>query len=100
MAKLLFYGFFFALAVKAAVFPFHQWFTKALVAPAPVCALLHAVAVVMAGAVGIVRLVYVLYGVDLGQSMNLWLPFAYLTSFTILFGSSMAIFQEELKKRG
>ena len=99
MAKLLFYGFFFAMAVKSAVFPLHQWLTKAMVAPAPVSALLHAVAVVKAGAFGIVRLVYELYGVDLVQSMNLWQPLAYLTAFTILFGSSMAIFQEELKKR-
>ncbi len=99
MAKILFYGFFFAMAVKSAVFPLHQWLTKAMVAPAPVSALLHAVAVVKAGAFGIVRLVYELYGVDLVQSMNLWQPLAYLTAFTILFGSSMAIFQEELKKR-
>ncbi len=99
MAKLLFYGFFFAMAVKSAVFPLHQWLTKAMVAPAPVSALLHAVAVVKAGAFGIVRLVYELYGASLVQGMHLWQPLVYLTAFTILFGSSMAVFQEELKKR-
>ncbi|MFN4319135.1 MAG: proton-conducting transporter membrane subunit [Aquificaceae bacterium] len=99
MAKLLFYGLFFATAVKAAVFPLHQWLTRAMVAPAPVSALLHAVAVVKAGAFGIVRLVYELYGVELVQGMNLWQPLAYLTAFTIIFGSLMAVFQEELKKR-
>ncbi|MFN3598251.1 MAG: proton-conducting transporter membrane subunit [Aquificaceae bacterium] len=99
LGKLLFYGFFFAMAVKAAVFPLHQWLTRAMVAPAPVSALLHAVAVVKAGAFGIIRLVYELYGVELVQSMELWQPLAYLTAFTILFGSFMAVFQEELKKR-
>ena len=98
-ATFLFYGFFFGMAVKSAIFPLHAWLTSAMVAPAPVSALLHAVAVVKAGAFGIVRLVYELYGVDLIQAMNLWQPLAYLAGFTILFGSFMAVFQEELKKR-
>lgn len=99
LAKFLFYGLFFGMAVKSAVFPLHGWLTKAMVAPAPVSALLHAVAVVKAGAFGVVRLVYDLYGVQLVQSMNLWQPLAYLVGFTIVFGSFMAVFQKELKKR-
>ncbi|MEJ5339545.1 MAG: proton-conducting transporter membrane subunit [Aquificaceae bacterium] len=98
-AVLLFYGLFFGMAVKAAVFPLHGWLTRAMVAPAPVSALLHAVAVVKAGAFGVVRLVYDLYGVQLVQSMNLWQFLAYLAGFTIAFGSLMAVFQSELKKR-
>ncbi|WP_256461067.1 proton-conducting transporter transmembrane domain-containing protein [Blastococcus sp. PRF04-17] len=49
-------------AVKAAVFPLHGWLPRAMVAPAPVSALLHAVAVVKAGAFGIVRVVHDVYG--------------------------------------
>ncbi len=99
LASLLFYGLFFGMAVKAAVFPLHGWLTRAMVAPAPVSALLHAVAVVKAGAFGVVRLVYDLYGVETVQSLGLWQPLAYLAGFTIAFGSLMAVFQKELKKR-
>ena len=99
LAGLLFYGLFFGMAVKAAVFPLHGWLTRAMVAPAPVSALLHAVAVVKAGAFGVVRLVYDLYGVETVQSLSLWQPLAYLAGFTIAFGSLMAVFQKELKKR-
>ncbi|MGM3057737.1 proton-conducting transporter transmembrane domain-containing protein, partial [Bacillus cereus group sp. BC334] len=49
------------LAVKAAMVPFHGWLPRAMVAPAPVSALLHAVAVVKAGAFGIMRIIYDLY---------------------------------------
>jgi len=51
------------LGVKAALVPLHGWLPQAMIAPAPVSALLHAVAVVKAGAFGIVRVVYDLYGV-------------------------------------
>ncbi len=56
------------LGVKAALVPLHGWLPQAMVAPAPVSALLHAVAVVKAGAFGIVRVVYDLYGVEFAQS--------------------------------
>ena len=52
------------LGVKAALVPLHGWLPQAMVAPAPVSALLHAVAVVKAGAFGIVRVVYDVYGVE------------------------------------
>jgi multicomponent Na+:H+ antiporter subunit D len=50
--------------VKAALVPLHGWLPRAMVAPAPVSALLHAVAVVKAGAYGIVRVTFDLYGVE------------------------------------
>lgn len=50
--------------VKAAVFPLHGWLPKASVAPTPVTALLHAVAVVKAGAFAVIRLTYYSYGTD------------------------------------
>ncbi len=99
VATLLFYGLFFGMAVKAAVFPLHGWLTRAMVAPAPVSALLHAVAVVKAGAFGVIRLVYDLYGAHTVQALNLWQALAYLAGWTIVFGASMAVFQSELKKR-
>ena len=55
---------FMGFGVKAAVFPLHFWLPKASVAPTPVTALLHAVAVVKAGVFAIVRLTYYVYGVD------------------------------------
>lgn len=99
MASLLFYGLFFGMAVKSAIFPLHSWLIRAMVAPAPVSALLHAVAVVKAGAFGVMRLVHDLYGVQLVQSMHLWQSLSYLAGFTIIFASFMAVFQSELKKR-
>lgn len=87
------------LGVKAALFPLHGWLPKAMVAPAPVSALLHAVAVVKAGAFGIVRLVYDVYGIDLVQQLGLGQLLAIVASFTILYGSVLALRQTDLKKR-
>lgn len=87
------------LGVKAALVPLHGWLPKAMVAPAPVSALLHAVAVVKAGAFGIVRVIYNVYGVEFSQTLGLLLPLAVLASITILYGSFRAIQQVDLKKR-
>ena len=61
--RLIFFMLVAGLGVKAALVPLHGWLPQAMVAPAPVSALLHAVAVVKAGAFGIVRVVYDVYGV-------------------------------------
>ncbi len=87
------------LGVKAALVPFHGWLPQAMVAPAPVSALLHAVAVVKAGAFGIVRVVYDVYGVVLAESLGLLAVLAVLTSATIIYGSVRALSQDGLKKR-
>ncbi len=87
------------LGVKAALFPLHGWLPVAMVAPAPVSALLHAVAVVKAGAFGLVRLVQDIYGVELAEDLNLLTPLAVLAAFTILYGSLRALTQDDLKKR-
>ncbi|RAK00812.1 proton-conducting transporter membrane subunit [Aliidiomarina maris] len=87
------------LGVKAALVPLHGWLPKAMVAPAPVSALLHAVAVVKAGAFGIVRVIYNVYGVEFAASLQLLLPLAILASITIIYGSVQAIRQLDLKKR-
>ena len=87
------------VGVKAAIVPLHGWLPQAMVAPAPVSALLHAVAVVKAGAFGVVRIVYEVYGVEFAQSMGLLLPLAIFAAMTILWGSFRALFQDNLKKR-
>ncbi|MEX1214808.1 proton-conducting transporter membrane subunit [Saccharospirillum sp.] len=87
------------LGVKAALFPLHGWLPRAMVAPAPVSALLHAVAVVKAGAFGIIRVVHDVYGISLAHTLNLMSPLLWLAAFTIIFGSVMALRQNEIKKR-
>ncbi len=87
------------LGVKAALIPLHGWLPQAMVAPAPVSALLHAVAVVKAGAFGIVRVVYYVYGIEFSNSLGLTLPLAMLAAATIIYGSLRALFQDELKRR-
>ncbi len=87
------------VGVKAAIVPLHGWLPQAMVAPAPVSALLHAVAVVKAGAFGVVRIVYEVYGVEFAQSLGLLLPLAGIAALTILWGSLRALFQDDLKKR-
>lgn len=87
------------VGVKAAIVPLHGWLPQAMVAPAPVSALLHAVAVVKAGAFGIVRIVYDIYGIELAASLGLLAPLAAFASLTIVWGSLRALYQDDLKKR-
>jgi len=85
--------------VKAALVPLHGWLPRAMVAPAPVSALLHAVAVVKAGAFGIVRVVYDVYGQTLAVDLGVTTPLAALAAATILYGSLQALRQDDLKRR-
>lgn len=87
------------LGVKAALVPFHGWLPQAMVAPAPVSALLHAVAVVKAGAFGIVRVVGDVYGVAATTKLGVTGPLAVLAAVTIIYGSLRALFQDDLKRR-
>ena len=86
------------LGVKAALVPLHSWLPRAMVAPAPVSALLHAVAVVKAGAFGLIRLVEDVYGFETASSLGLTQGLAMLAAFTILYGSTRALFQSDLKR--
>lgn len=97
--KIIFLLLIAGVGVKAALVPLHGWLPQAMVAPAPVSALLHAVAVVKAGAFGIVRIVYEVYGVEFAQSLDLLTPLAFLAAITIVWGSFRALFQDDLKKR-
>lgn len=87
------------LAVKTAMVPLHAWLPAAMVAPAPVSALLHAVAVVKAGAFGIVRVIYDVYGTALVAHLGLSLPLAVMASVTIIYGSLGALAQTDIKRR-
>jgi len=85
--------------VKAALVPLHGWLARAMVAPAPVSALLHAVAVVKAGAFGVLRVVEDVYGLELAASLNVLTPLAIAAAVTIVYGSLRAIAQDDLKRR-
>jgi multicomponent Na+:H+ antiporter subunit D len=85
--------------VKAAIMPLHGWLPSAMVAPTPVSALLHAVAVVKVGAFGILRTVYNVFGVDLLQELGVCDWLAVIATITILGASVIAIFQDNFKRR-
>ena len=84
---------------KAALMPFHRWLPAAMVAPTPVSALLHAVAVVKAGVFTILKVSVYLFGVDLiGQlAVADWL--AALAALSILLASLVAMTRDNLKAR-
>jgi len=98
---LLFVGFFLFLFgfAKGAVMPFHNWLPSAMVAPTPVSALLHAVAVVKVGVFSILRVVFNIYGIDLMTRTNLGVTAAYVVSFTIITASIVAMTKDNLKAR-
>jgi multicomponent Na+:H+ antiporter subunit D len=87
------------LGVKAALVPLHGWLPQAMVAPAPVSALLHAVAVVKAGVYGLVRVVHDLYGQRLAHDLGVLEPLAVAAAITIIYGSLRALVQDDLKRR-
>ena len=94
---LLLFMFVFGFA-KAAIMPFHSWLPAAMVAPTPVSALLHAVAVVKVGVFSIVRVITAIFGTDLLQTLDLSTPLLLVASTTILVGSFIALSQDNLKR--
>lgn len=84
---------------KAAIMPFHNWLPGAMVAPAPVSALLHAVAVVKVGVFSVVRIMLSVYGINVLSTFNLGLPTAFFVSFTIIAASIIALTKDDLKAR-
>ncbi len=84
---------------KNGVMPFHHWLPGAMVAPTPVSALLHAVAVVKVGVFSTVRVMLYVFGVDTMHALNLGLPTAYFVSITILVASVIALSKDNLKLR-
>ncbi len=84
---------------KAALMPIHRWLPAAMVAPTPVSALLHAVAVVKAGVFTVVKVIVYIFGLDLlrSESSAQWLLYA--AAFTIIVASVIALRQDNLKRR-
>lgn len=95
MFVLAFCGF----GVKAALFPFYGWLLRAYVAPTPVTALLHAVAVVKAGAFGVIRIIYYSFGTEILRGTWAQDLVMILTLITILFASTMAAKEKHMKRR-
>ena len=90
---------FFGFGVKAAVFPGHKWLLRASVAPTPVTALLHAVAVVKAGVFAVARITWYGFGPDLLRGS--WCQYLAMGAalFTIVYASSKALRTKHLKRR-
>lgn len=97
LLNLLLFLFLFGFA-KAAIMPVHSWLPAAMVAPTPVSALLHAVAVVKVGVFSIIRILTGVFGIELLSSLHLGTIIAIIASITILVGSFIAMSQDELKR--
>lgn len=90
---------FLGFAAKAAVFPLCRWLPKASVAPTPVTALLHAVAVVNAGVYAVMRITYYVYGPDFMYGTYIQSILLVLTAFTIAYGAIRAVRESHFKRR-
>lgn len=90
---------FLGFSVKTAMFPFSAWLPKAGVAPTPVTALLHAVAVVKAGAFTVMRITYYSFGTDFVRGTWAQNILMVLVIFTIVYGCSRALKETHFKRR-
>ena len=84
---------------KAAIMPVHAWLPAAMVAPTPVSALLHAVAVVNTGVFCVLRVIFHVFGVELMKTLNLGVYTAFFACFTIVMASVYALTRDNLKAR-
>lgn len=96
---LIYFFTFMGFGVKAAVCPFNSWLPQAGVAPTPVTALLHAVAVVKSGAFAILRITYYSFGIALLKDTWVQYLLMAIVIFTIFYGSSMAVKETHIKRR-
>ena len=84
---------------KAAIMPFHRWLPAAMVAPTPVSALLHAVAVVKAGVFSVLKVCTYIFGLDLLKTLPSTDFLLYLASGSVILASLVAMRQDNLKAR-
>ena len=90
---------FFGFGAKAAIFPLFRWLPVAGVAPTPVTALLHAVAVVNSGVFAVMRLTWFAFGPDIIRDTYVQNLCLLVASFTLVFGAVMAVRQRHFKRR-
>ncbi|MCS5635097.1 MAG: monovalent cation/H+ antiporter subunit D family protein [Myxococcota bacterium] len=86
-------------AGKAALMPFHRWLPAAMVAPTPVSALLHAVAIVKAGVFTVMKIVVYIFGIDFLSETGASIWLMYVASFTLIASSIVALSKDNLKAR-
>ena len=84
---------------KAALMPFHRWLPAAMVAPTPVSALLHAVAVVKAGVFTVMKIVVYIFGIDLLRETDISVWLMYVAGGTVVISSLVAMTKDNLKER-
>ncbi|MEE3177913.1 MAG: monovalent cation/H+ antiporter subunit D family protein [Verrucomicrobiota bacterium] len=84
---------------KSGLMPFHSWLPNAMVAPTPVSALLHAVAVVKVGVFCILRIFTGVFDTDFLQKLDVGTVITYIAAFTIIVSSLIALTQDNLKRR-
>ncbi len=84
---------------KAALMPAHPWLPNAMVAPTPVSAFLHAVAVVKAGVFAILKIVIYIFGIESLHDTGASVPFMWIAAGSILLASAIAMNQDNLKAR-
>jgi len=84
---------------KAAVMPVHPWLPNAMVAPTPVSAFLHAVAVVKAGVFSILKIAVYIFGVDFLSETGVAEPYMWIAAGSILLASAIAMNKDNLKAR-
>jgi len=96
---LLFILFLIGFGIKSALLPFHSWLPTAMVAPTPVSALLHAVAVVKAGVFGFTRIIGFVFGPALFHDIGAGFVLSIMAAITIVLSSLLALYQDNLKRR-
>jgi multicomponent Na+:H+ antiporter subunit D len=94
----IYFLFLFGIA-KAAIMPVHAWLPAAMVAPTPVSALLHAVAVVNTGVFCVLRVILHVFGVEMMSALGLGVATGIIVSFTIIMASVYALTRDNLKAR-
>lgn len=94
----LFFLFVTGLGVKGALVPLHIWLPRAMIAPTPVSALLHAVAVVNVGLYGFIRMIYNVFGPTLFERLNMDTYLAIPASITIVLAAMAALRVNKIKK--
>lgn len=99
LLTLLFVLYTVGFGMKSAIIPLHSWLPTAMIAPTPVSALLHAVAVVKAGVFGFIRLIGFVFGPELFHNLGAGTILSILAAITIIVSSLLAFYQDNLKRR-